>query len=298
MHLDNKKMPLLVPLLEPVLPRAARRRRRNLPPRSMASQYSTPNGGHSGGPRKRSPRPPVSRMTRNAAANGLHADEHAVKPHGTRRNRTSSAANGAPAGSVRSSRGGNRGFFQNPPPPDGPRRPQAAPAPLPAADAHALGNGRLAGGGAPCPARWPDTAGPPAAATRAAPRPRRLYYSTAKEDAAEKTTSRTPSADKSAHDNGPGLAVGSEEQSCWTTDQGSANSRRSSPGSGASTPLRGALDRSPPARPPSVQLNHPAAALPTHSGDSLLTWPPFRRDSCARALAPSSRETGPQFRRD
>ena len=48
-------------------------------------------------------------------------------------------------------------------------------------------------------------------------------------------------------------------------DQGSANSRRSSPGSGASTPLRDALNWSPPAGSPSVQPNHAARADPTHS---------------------------------
>ena len=111
----------------------------------------------------------VRRGERDAVASGLHADEHAVKPHGTRRNRTSSAASGARAGRVRSSRDGNREFFQNPPPPDGPRRPRAAAGPLPAAGAHAPGNGTIAGDDAPCPSRWPDTAGPPAAATRAVP---------------------------------------------------------------------------------------------------------------------------------
>lgn len=51
-------------------------------------------------------------------------------------------------------------------------------------------------------------------------------------------------------------------------DQGSANSRRSSPGSGATilTPLRGVLDRLPPARPTSVQLNHTAAIPPILPG--------------------------------
>jgi hypothetical protein len=51
-------------------------------------------------------------------------------------------------------------------------------------------------------------------------------------------------------------------------DQGSANSRRSSPGSGASTPLRDALNRSPPVRFPSVQLNHHHPALPPLAGEA------------------------------
>ena len=91
---------------------------------------------------------------------------------------------------------------------------------------------------------------------------RRLCYSTAREDEGEKTTSRTPSRDKSAHEQWAGTCGCGEEQSCWTRDQGSANSRRSSPGSGASTPLRDAFDSSPPARLPSIQLNHSAPALP------------------------------------
>jgi hypothetical protein len=43
--------------------------------------------------------------------------------------------------------------------------------------------------------------------TRHGPPLRRLYYSTAKEDGTERTTSHIPSADKSAHDNGSGLAI-------------------------------------------------------------------------------------------
>ena len=149
----------------------------NLLPWSMASQYSTPN---------RPLRRPAETVPRRAGqqdretlvANGLHAGEHDVKPHGIRRNRTSSAANGAPAGRVRSSRDGNREFFQNRPPPDGPR-PQVARL-LPAACALVPGSGTLAGGDVPCPSRWPDTAGPPAAATIALPPRYRPCYSTGK----------------------------------------------------------------------------------------------------------------------
>jgi hypothetical protein len=43
--------------------------------------------------------------------------------------------------------------------------------------------------------------------TRAWPPPRRPRYNTVKEDAAERTTSRIPSIDKSAHDNGLGLVM-------------------------------------------------------------------------------------------
>ncbi len=59
------------------------------------------------------------------------------------------------------------------------------------------------------------------------------------------------------------------------TDQGSANSRRSSPGSGGSTPLRDALDWSPPAHALPVQRNHAALALPIVSpGVPLAPIPP------------------------
>jgi len=203
MHLDNKKKPLLVPLLEPVHPYAAFQRRANLLPWSIASQYSTATAATPAA-RGNGPNAVGQQDQRNVDTSGLHAGEHDVKPHGIRRNRTSLAANAAPAGSVRSNRDGNREFFQNRPPPDGPR-PQARL--LPAAFAHAPGNGRIVGVGAACPARWPDTAGPPVAATRDGLHPHRLYYSTGKGHAAEKTTSRIPSADKSAGDNGSELAI-------------------------------------------------------------------------------------------
>lgn len=123
------------------------------------------------------------------------------------RNRTSSKVSDGWAGTVRSSRAANRGFFQNPPPPDGPRRPAVESRTLPAAHVHAPGSGTLAAGDAACPSRWPDTARPPAAATRAAPLRRRLRYSSVREDEAERTTSRTPSTDKAALGNAPALAA-------------------------------------------------------------------------------------------
>ena len=122
-------------------------------------------------------------------------------------------------GRVRNSRGGNRGFFQNPSPPDGPRRPGMATGFLPAAFVHVLGNGTIAGDGTACPCRWPDTARPPVVVTRAAPPGRRLCYSTAREDEGEKTTSRTPSRDKSARQ-WAGTCRRGEEQSCWTRTKG------------------------------------------------------------------------------
>jgi hypothetical protein len=172
----------------------------------MASQYATPNPTSRAG-RDGDSRDARQRETRIAAASGFRADGLAVKPHGTRRSRTSSAASGAAAGRVRNSRGGNRDLFQNPPPPDGPRRPGMTVEPLPAAGEHALGNGKIVVGGAPCPPRWPDTVRPPTAVTRVAPLPRRRRYSTEREGEAEKTTSRIPSRDKCAHDNEQGLAI-------------------------------------------------------------------------------------------
>jgi hypothetical protein len=201
MRLATRKMPLLVPLLEPVLPRAALQRTRNLPLRSMASQYATPNQTCRAASDTDSC-DACQQETKNAVANGLRADGLAVKPHGTTRNRTFSAASGARAGRVRNSRDGNKGFFPNPPHPDGPRQPRAAAGLLPAAFVHALGNGTIADDGDPCPCRLPDTAAPPAAVTSAVPLPRRRRYSTEREGEAEKTTSRIPSRDKCAHDNG------------------------------------------------------------------------------------------------
>jgi len=80
-------------------------------------------------------------------------------------------------------------------------------------------------------------------------------------------------------------------------DQGSANSRRSSPGSGASTPLRDALDWSPPVRLPLRPASSRRPRSSTRSWGHLPPWPPFRRGSDARALAPSFRETGPHLKR-
>ena len=122
-------------------------------------------------------------------------------------NRTSSAASGDAGRTTRNSRGGNREFFQNPPPPDGPRRPGMDSRPVPVADAHALGTDTIARDDAPCPCRWPDTAATPTAGTRAAPPGRKLRYSTGREDEGEKTTSRTPSTDRSALDSGQELVA-------------------------------------------------------------------------------------------
>ena len=147
------------------------------------------------------------RKKNDAIPSGLRAGERAVKPHGTSTNRTSSAASEARAETIRSNPAVNRGVFQDPPPSDGPRTSPAALRALPAADAHVHGNGMPAGGGTPCPARSPDTAARPATPTTAAPTPGRLRYSTAPEDEGAKTTSRTPSIDRSADGNGPALAI-------------------------------------------------------------------------------------------
>jgi hypothetical protein len=143
----------------------------------------------------------------NAAATALRAGEHDAKPNGTRRNRIASGASADQVRSAGSTPGGSRGFFQNRPPPDGPRWPGTPTGPLPAADAHALGNGTIADGEAPCPAGWPDSAGPPAAVTkdgrlRCTPR-----YSTVNTDEGARTTSRTPSRDRFGHGRGQVLVA-------------------------------------------------------------------------------------------
>ena len=143
----------------------------------------------------------------DAVANGLHADGRVVKPFGTTRNRTSSAASGDWTGTARSNPAENRECFQNPLPSDGPRRSAAALWPPLAAGADAPGNGSLAGGDAPSPARSPDTDRLHATATIAARLAGRPRYSTAREDEEERTTSRTPSTGRSAHGSDRGLAV-------------------------------------------------------------------------------------------
>jgi len=149
---------------------------------------------------------------------GLHAGEPDVMPCDIRRSKTSSAVSDAPAKNAHSSRAENSRFFQKDPPPDGPRRPLPVAWPLPAASGHALGSGRIAGAEAPSPARWPDNAQLPADATRCGLLPRTLRCSTARVDERERTTSRTPSTDTSAHERRRGLAVASKRNHAesWT----------------------------------------------------------------------------------
>ncbi len=175
------------------------------------SQYGTPKGTCPAG-RETSPTDPRPRGSTDAVANGLHADGRVVKPFGTTRNRTSSAASGYSARTARSNPAENTKVFQNPLPSDGPRRSAAAVRPLLAAGGGAPGNGSLADGGTPCRARSPDTDGPHATATSVARIPGMPRYSTASEDEGEKTTSRTPSTGRSAHGSGWGLAVEAENR--------------------------------------------------------------------------------------
>ena len=176
---------------------------RTEPPRP---QYAAPKGTGPAG-RETSPSDLRPRGNMDAVANGLHADGRVVKPFGTTRNRTSSAASGDWAGTARSNPAENRESFQNPLPPDGPRRSAAALRPPLAADADVPGNGSLAGGGTLSPARSSDTDRPLATATDAVQLAGSSRYSTAREDEGEKTTSRTPSTDRSASGNDRGLAV-------------------------------------------------------------------------------------------
>jgi hypothetical protein len=174
-----------------------------LPPRP---QYAAPNGTGPAG-RETSPSDLRPRGNTDAVANELHADGRVVKPFGTTRNRTSSAASGDWAGTARSNPAENRESFQNPLPPDGPRRLAAALRPPLAADADVPGNGSLADGGTLSPARSSDTDRPHAIATNAVQLAGSSRYSIAREDEGEKTTSRTPSTDRSAHGSDRGLAV-------------------------------------------------------------------------------------------
>ncbi len=233
-------------------------------------------------------------MTTSAAAgkqhpgdipSGPHAGEPDVTPCDTRRSRTSSAASGAPAGIAHSSRGGNKEFFPGGPPPDGPRRPLPVARPLPAAFGHAPGSGRIAVGEAPSRARWPDTAGLPGGATRRGPLARTLRYSTAREGGEERTTSRSPSTDTSAHERGQGLAVSSERNHAGSRTHGASTPEGQVPAAELRSPLRGVLDRYLLLAQPRSSLINPPPRF------HLLPWPPTtrppsRRDSCARPPAP------------
>lgn len=206
MHLATRKLPLLVPLLEPVCPHDAFPRTWNLLPCRSAFQYSTPNGTPW---TDRETAPVVLRAEEkeDAPANGLHADEHDVKPDGTRRNRTSLAANDAPAGRVRNSRDENRECFPQRYLGDGPRGPPLVLGLLLVADEHAPDSGTLVGGGVPCPARLPDTAARHTRESIFSPPCYRPCYSSATKNEGARTIARTPSRDKFAGGNGMGLAV-------------------------------------------------------------------------------------------
>jgi hypothetical protein len=183
------------------------------------SQYSTANANR-GAARETVPRDLARQESRSSIANGLRACGLAVKLHGTRRNRTSSRANDVAAGTAHNTLGGNREFFQSRPPPDGPRRPpHARPTPLVAA-VPARGNDAIVRDGTPCRARWRDTAAPPAAATKVVPLRHSLRYSSDPEDDEGRTTARTPSTDRSAHDNEPGLAVAAKHNHAGPQTQG------------------------------------------------------------------------------
>jgi hypothetical protein len=156
----------------------------------------------------------------SALATGPRACAHAVKLHGTRGSRTSSAENAARAQRVRNSPGENKESFPNRPPPDGPRTPPRALPTPPAVVVHARDNGVLARGGTPCHARSPDTGATPATRTRPALPPGRLGYSTAPEDERGRTTAGTPSADRSAHDSEPGLAAAPNRNHAGPRTQG------------------------------------------------------------------------------
>ena len=155
-----------------------------------------------------------------AAANGLHASEHAVKPRGTSMNRTSSAESGAGARTVHNTPDENRGFFQNRPGPDGPRTPPRPRPPPLAAAAPALDNDVPAAGGTPCRPRWPDTVAPPATPTRPAPPPGKCRYSTGPVDDRGRTTARTLSTDRAAHGNQRALAAAMNRNHAGPQTQG------------------------------------------------------------------------------
>jgi hypothetical protein len=133
----------------------------------------------------------------SAAANAARAHAHDATPDGTTGRRIADRENGDRARIARSNRADGSGFFQNPPPPDGPRtsfrpalrqRPGAAPAP-------AAGTGRPAAAGRPSRARSSGTAPLPAIATSTEPPPDTPARNTAPEGAAAETAARTLSRD-------------------------------------------------------------------------------------------------------
>lgn len=178
MHLATRKMPLPVPLLEPVCLREVFPRIGNLLPCRLVLQYPTPNGTQRAA-RETVPGVLRAEEKKDAIANELHVDEHDVKPDGTRRSKTSSTASDAGAGRVRSSPDENREFFQKRHLADGPRGSPVALARLAVAGEPVLGNGTLVGGDVPGPSRSPDTAARPATVSISLPPRHTPCYSSA-----------------------------------------------------------------------------------------------------------------------
>jgi hypothetical protein len=232
----------------------------NLPPPPTSLQYSTPNR-----PCRAAPQATRGgqgrKMNREVAPSGLHADELAVKPPGTSTNRTASAASDAPARTVRNNRDENRRFFQNPPPPDGPRTAAMDRQTFPPAAAHAHDSGTLAAAGTPGPVHSPDIAAPPATPTNAAPPGGSPRCNSVPDNEGDRTAAHTPSTGRSAHGNESGLAAAARRDH--------AEPRPREPRLPKVKSRRGAIDPTPgrflfatSCRLPSVQLNHAASTPP------------------------------------
>ena len=266
----------------------------NLPPWPPSLQYSAPNRPRSAAP-KAAQDGQSRKGNREPAPSGLHADELAAKPHGTNANRTASAANDAPARRVRNSQAENRRFFQNPPPPDGPRTASMPRQTFPAAAVHAHDSGSPADAGTPCPAHSPDIAAPPATSTNAAPPGGSSRCNSVPENEGERTAAHTPSIGRSAHGNDWGLAAAARRDHAEPRPREhrlpKVKSRR-----GAIDPTPGRFLSATSSRLPSVQLNHLPTTPPLFT---TVTVPlvPTSRERVALAVAPWPRETGPQLRR-
>jgi len=148
----------------------------------------------------------------------------------------------------------------------------------------------IGGDGTPCPARWPDTAGPPTAATRGGRLPHRLRYSTAKDDETQKTTARTPSTDKSAPERGQELAAVSKSNHAGPRTKGAPTPEGQVPA--AEFPLRSGT---PSIRHllfryfPRIQLNHTARDPPPPPVPAAPPRALSPRSACTRPGAPAPR---------
>lgn len=244
-------------LLEPVLgsPRSLEQSGK-LSTRLKAWQYATANGTAAAASSHCAPE-----LESGICASEIHAGGLDARPRGTRPSRTSSAVSDAGVKTAHNSRAGSRKFFPTPLSPDGPRRPAALRRTVAVAGAPAPGTGTLVADGTRGPARWTDTAAPPANMTNDAQLLGTLRCNSGPEDEAEKTAFRNPSRDTSATGCGQVLAAAANDSHPEYSPREPLTPEGHVPEGSYHLPSGTLFHRLPPRGFPSIQLNGPRPLL-------------------------------------